>query len=136
MIFQKNNILQALGVSNVIYVNQEGIIIKEFTTVTQTIEIRKLAKCTCDRCGKEVQLGDAWDDIDNKYSSIEIVNHFVSDISSSRRKYFEVCPDCLLELLEFFTQVKNLEEFKDDILFWNEDQLHITSIMCIRDDYE
>lgn len=99
------------------------VIIKQYKTIAKTIESKQLEKCICDRCGKVIQIDSSWDSLQNDYSDIEIRNYFISNDWMTGCLYYQLCSDCVLELLDFFkmTDKETVAEIKEDISLWRND---------------
>lgn len=94
------------------------IIIKKYKIVSKTTEVKQLEKCTCDRCGAVVNIDKNWQSTKNHYSDIEIWNHFISNDLTFSHLQYQLCPKCVLELLDFFKMVdeEKMTETKEDVL--------------------
>lgn len=92
---------------------------KEYIDMQEARSVKKLAKCTCDRCGKIIDIDDDWSSIGNKYTNIEMRFKFISDSMNFSRVQFQLCTQCVLGLLDFFeTRREVIEEIKEEIDVW------------------
>ncbi len=90
---------------------------RKYRKVTKTYETDEIEECVCDKCGKKCEkVHEDNCDVD-KRTYIKIQPMYSGDENIC----LDLCPECTRKLLDWFHRNEEIEDFKQTLDIWEED---------------